>query len=239
MGEPHPLLELQRLDLEADGLRARRAGLPERAAHAACEAELAALVGAQAEVEARRTALGREEHQAETVVADLGAKAREVEGRLYSGQVTAIKELEALQHELQEWRRRQGEQEEAELALMEQQEGVAGEIAGLDAHRKALEAERARLRQVIGAAEAEIDAELARILEARGAVLAQVPADVCKRYEALRAAPPIRGRAVARIQGGACSGCRATLPIAFASGLEREPAGTVAPCPRCGRLLVT
>jgi uncharacterized protein len=239
MGQPHPLLELQRLDLEADQLRARRAGLPERAAHAAREVELTALARTRAEVEARRVALGQEEHQAATVVADLEAKAHEVEGRLYSGQVKAIKELEALQHELHEWRRRQGEQEEAELALMEQQEGVSGEIAALDARRKALEGERTGLREVIAAAEAEIDAALARILEARSAALPHVAGDVLKRYEALRAAPPIRGRAVVRIQGGACSGCRATLPIAFASGLEREPAGTIVACPRCGRLLVT
>jgi predicted nucleic acid-binding Zn-ribbon protein len=238
MRPPHPLLELQRLDLEADALRARRAALPERAAHAACEAELAALASRRGDAELRRVALGREERQAEARVADLDARAREVEARLYSGEVRVIKELEALQLELGEWRRRQGEQEEAELALMEQEERLAGETRELDERAEALAAQRAGLREAIAASEAEIDAALVRILEAREAASAQLEAAVRRRYDALRAAPPIRGRAVVAIEGGACSGCRATLPIAFAAGLEGEAAGTVVGCPRCGRLLV-
>jgi predicted nucleic acid-binding Zn-ribbon protein len=238
MGEPHPLLELQRLDLHADALRTRRAGLPERAACAAREAELAALAAAWDEAEAREAALGREEERAEALVTELRVKAREVETRLYSGEVKAIKELETLQHELREWQRRQGEQEGAELALMEQQERLAGELADLDARRERLGAERDALRAAVAAAEGEIDSELARTLEARAAMVAQLEPAILKRYEALRAAPPIRGRAAVEVRDDTCTGCRATLPIAFAAGLTGEPAGTIVACPRCGRLLV-
>lgn len=237
MGESHPLLELQRLDLYAQELRARRAGLPERAACAAGEAELAAIALARGEADARRVALGREEHRVEALVADLEAKASVVQARLYSGEIKAIKELEALQHELGEYRRRQGEQEDAEFALMEQEERLGAEIAELDARREALTARVAALGAAIAAAEAEIDAELARVLDARGGACAHVDGEMLARYERLRAAPPLRGRALAQIAGGACSGCRATLPIAFASRLPRGP-GATALCPRCGRILM-
>ena len=238
MADRHPLLEIQRLDLQADELRTRRAGLPERAACAGREAELAALAAPRAETEARRAALAREERLLEAKVADLGAKAREVEARLYSGEIKAIKELEALQHELGEWQRRHGEEEAAELALMEQEERAAAELAALGARRVALEAELGALRTSLAAAEAELDAELARLQEARGAASRELDASLLLRYDALRAAPPIRGRAAVGLADGACLGCSRALPIAFLSGLYGHAEGATALCPHCGRILV-
>lgn len=238
MSDTHPLLELQRLDLLGDELRARRAALPERAAAAACEADAASTSALRSEAEARRAALRREEHEAEASVADLEAKTRTVSARLYSGEVKAIKELEGLQLELRDCQRRQHEQEAAEFALLEREEQVSAEIAELDARCAALEAQRAALRAALGAAEAAIDAELGGVLEARAGALAQLEAPLVARYDRLRAAPPIRGRAAVRFTGDTCGGCRASLPIAFVTGLHGEPAGTTVPCPRCGRILV-
>jgi predicted nucleic acid-binding Zn-ribbon protein len=238
MSESHPLLSLQQPDLAVDGLRTRRATLPERAACATRAAELAALGTAREEAEGRRAALGREEHRAEALVADLAARTREVGERLYSGQVKAIKELEALQQELRECQRRQAEQETAELALMEQEETVGGEIAALDARRTALTEQLAQLTGALTAAEAEIDAELARLLAARDAAAAGLDPTLLARYETLRAAPPIKGRAVVRFADGVCAGCRSSLPIAFVSSLYGAAAGSTSACPRCGRILV-
>ncbi|HVH07301.1 MAG TPA: hypothetical protein VNE71_15015 [Myxococcota bacterium] len=238
MTDVHPLVEAQRLDLYADNLRARRAALPERAACVEKEAAVRALAAARAELEAGRTALGREERALEAAVADLDARAHDLETKLYSGQVKAIKELEALQHELKETRRRQAEQEAAELALLEQAEELDARVAGIDAEHGALDKALAELRARLAALEADLDGELARAALGRAQALAPVDAVLVKRYETLRAAPPIRGRAVVKIEGGACAGCRASLPIAFASELTGRAAGTTAACPRCGRILV-
>lgn len=238
MPERHPLLELQRLDLEADGLRAQRAGLPERAATAERDAALAKLASARAEADARAAALGHAEHEVETRVADLRARARDVETRLYSGEVKAIKELEGLQLELRDWQRKQGEEETTELALMEQQEALAAEIATLAARAEALATERAALALALTVRETEIDAALARILVARAAAGAALEPAVLTHYERLRIAPPNRGVAAVEIGNGVCLGCRATLPIAFAQTLEGRSPGTSVACPRCGRLLV-
>jgi hypothetical protein len=238
MRAPHPLLELQRLDLQARELREWRAGLPERATCAALEAEVAALVLVRAEMDARRVALGSEERRAEALVADLEARTREVEARLYSGQVKAVKELEALQHALAACRRRQSEQEEAELALLEQEERLTAEIAALDARHGELLAQLAELRAAIGTVEQEIDAELGRLVEARASASAQVDPALLARYERLRAAPLLRGRAAVQIADGSCSGCFETLPLALVGRLRREAACATVECPHCGRMLV-
>jgi predicted nucleic acid-binding Zn-ribbon protein len=229
---------LSRISQFADELRTRRAGLPERAACAGREAELAALARLLVETEARRAAIAREERLLEAKVADVGAKARELEARLYSGEIKALKELEALQQELGAWQRRRGEEEAAELALLEQEEHVAAELAALGARRAAVEAELGALRSSLAAAEAALDAELARLQEARGAASRELDASLLRRYETLRAAPPIRGRAAVHLADGACLGCSTSLPIAFLSGLHGQPEGATALCPRCGRILV-
>jgi uncharacterized protein len=121
---------------------------------------------------------------------------------------------------------------------MEQEEQVAGELAALDARAAALEAELAALRASLAAKEAQIDAELARLLGVRAAAAAELDAALLRRYDTLRAAPPIRGRAAVRITDGACLGCRRALPIAFVSSLYGAAAGATALCPHCGRILV-
>jgi predicted nucleic acid-binding Zn-ribbon protein len=237
VGDAHPILEVQRLDLEADALRARRAALGQRAACAAREAELRDVAARRADAEARRGALAAEERRVEERVAELAAKAREVEGRLYSGEVKALKELEGLQQELGGWQRRRADEEAVELALLEQDEGIAAELAELGARGAALEAELDALGASLAAAEVEIDAELARLAETRGRAAGSLEGALLRRYDALRVAPPIRGRAAVQISDGACLGCSRALPIAFVAGLHGAPPGATALCPHCGRIL--
>lgn len=238
MDEDAPLLELQQLDLCADALLAQRASLPERAALQQCEAELLALARAREEAEERRTALGREERRIETLVEDLEAHAREVEGTLYSGKVKAVRELEALQAELASFQRRQHEQEDAELALLEQEEKLDAEIAGVGARSAACEARAAELRGAIAAAESRIDAELAALLERRAALQPRLAAPCLAVYEKLRGQPKLAGRVTASAAGGTCRGCMNVLPTTVASLLQRHDTSGVVQCPRCSRILL-
>jgi len=238
MADPQPLLELQRLDSEADALRARRDALPERALLRDGEAEIATLASLRAEASEREVALGRDEHRVETQVTDARAKAQEIETTLYSGKIKVVNELKALQAELRSFQQRQREHEEAELALMEQQEQLAAEIAALDARNAALASEGGVLRAALEVAEAEIDAELARLADARAAVVTQLNPAALASYEKLRAMPRFKGRVVARIESEMCNGCFGAVPIAFASRFAQEAADTTTECPRCGRLIL-
>lgn len=238
MTDPHPLLGIQRIDLIADALHARRAGLPERAALRDCEAASADLARERTDAEARLAELERAERRAEAEVADARAKAREAEATLYSGRIKVAKELEALQASLRELQRGQGAHEETELALMAQEEELADAIAAMGARHAALEAEAAALRTALGAAEAEIDGTLAELAVERTALVERLSPSTLTKYEKLRAAPPLKGKAAVRIDGGSCGGCWGAIPIALASRFEREPADATAECPRCGRILL-
>jgi predicted nucleic acid-binding Zn-ribbon protein len=238
MASENPLLELQRLDSNADALRARRAGLPERAALLGCAAELAALANQREELRGRHAVLDREEHRVEILVADLGAKAREVESTLYSGKVTASRELQALQLELRDFQRRQGEREAEELALMEQAEQLDAEGGAMELRRLALGKEVDALHAALAAAEAEIDGELAQLAGERAAVAPSLPPELLAMYEKLRAFPRLAGRVAVRFERGTCTGCRGALPIVVVSRIEREPTGATIQCPQCQRLLV-
>jgi predicted nucleic acid-binding Zn-ribbon protein len=237
MSEDHPLLELQRLDSRCDALRARRAGLPERALLRGCESELAAVAQRREELRGQRTAFDREERRVEALVADLEAKARAVERDLYSGRITAPRELEALQLELSMIQRQQREREEEELVVLEQEERADGEATALDARRASLEEQAAGLRAALAEAEADIDAELGRLAAERPARVSRLSEVLLAAYEALRPHPRLAGRVAASIQGGACGGCHMALPTAAASRFAQEPSGAIIHCPHCGRIL--
>lgn len=237
MPEAEPLLELQRLDSSADAARKRCAELPERAALREQEAEAAALAAARADADERRRVLGGQLREVEAAVADLAAKAREVEHSLYSGGTTALRELGALQDELRDVQRRQGEREEAELVVMEQEEQLDAEIAELGARGAAIEARSTELRSAIAAEEARTDAEIAVLAAERALVAPQIPDALLAEYEKLRVVPRLAGRAAARLRGETCGGCSVSLPITAAARIRREPA-EIAHCPRCGRILV-
>jgi predicted nucleic acid-binding Zn-ribbon protein len=238
MADSHPLHELQRVDAEADALRARRDALPERALLRDAETEGAALSVQHADALTRHGALAREEHRIETAVTDARTKAQEIEASLYSGNVKVVKELQALQAELRAFQQRQREHEEAELGLMEQQEQQGAEIAALDARRAALAKDVAGWQAALAAAEAEIDAELARLDVARAAVLPGIVAAVMATYEKLRAMPRLKGRVVAQIESETCNGCWGAVPIAFATRFAQQAPDATTECPRCGRLLL-
>lgn len=232
------LLELQRLDAEGDALRARRAALPERAALRECDTRAAALEAERTAVEERRAALAAEERRLEGEVAAVDARAKEVEAKLYSGEVKAVSELEGLQLEFDSFRRRKGELEEEELAVLEQVEAAEGELAALAAQRAELDARAAELAAALAAAEAAIDAELEGIAGVRAGVAPGLTAEVLGTYGALREVERLEGQVIARFEGGRCVGCRVSLPINDAVRVRQAPPDVFVQCPRCSRLLV-
>jgi uncharacterized protein len=233
------LLELQHLDSRVDELRARRSGLPERTLLREGEAAMAELVRRGAEAAERRVTLAREERRTAGSVNDLEARTREVESTLYSGRVTAIRELEALQLELRECQRRQAEREDEELLVMEQQEQLDGEIAAMDARQELLGIQAAELRAVIEAAESQIDTEIEHLVAQRSALTPQLPAPVLAVYEKLRSLPRLGGKVAVSVAGGACGGCKMIIPTILTSRLHRTPPETTVQCLHCQRILVS
>src|SRR5690606_12940992 len=125
----------------------------------------------RAQVE-ERTVVGdtrREVAKAESDVEQVRQRAARHQGRLDSGAVSA-KEAQALQSELTQLAKRQGDLEEVELEVMERLEQAEGRLAELEAQEAAIAADIARHTEARDAEWATIDAELESIATERAAV---------------------------------------------------------------------
>jgi predicted nucleic acid-binding Zn-ribbon protein len=232
-----PLLVLQEHDLALDRLRHRRAALPERAAVADADAAVTAL---DAEIDRRRGPLAdltrtQEGHEAEAL--RLAAQADAADARLYSGEITSPKELQALQADVAQLRRHQSAVEDLALAVMEEREPLEAEVGALEAQRTALVAARDDHRDALRSAEAAVDAEIGAEQGLRDAAAAALAPTVLALYERCRSASATRV-GVARLVGSTCQGCRLTIPATEVDALRNAPPGTIAHCDNCGAILV-
>jgi predicted nucleic acid-binding Zn-ribbon protein len=192
--------------------------------------------------EARRTfaaadselaALRREQKRLDAQGQSLTARIVPEEKRLYDGSVKNPKELSSIQHEVEllKEQRRRIEDELLELLgrleVAEREHGVALEaVTRLEAEwekeQRDLKLEATRLQDSIARADARREAQRTRLTPRALQV-----------YEGVRKRRG--GMAVARIQGGACGGCRVSLPDAvrkLAFSAEQIPQ-----CPNCERIL--
>lgn len=232
------LLEVQEFDLGADALRKQREELPQRAAQRRAQEATDALDLTIAEHEGRRSALNDRERALAETVAEAASRAAEVESQLYSGEVTAAKDLQALQQELELQRAKQRELEDGELELLEEMESADGEIAAQREKREALAARVREIGDEIREAEDEIDRQLADLAARRVGPAGQVPEATLILYDKRRAKPSLRGRGVAMLGAGNCTGCRVTLPVMEYSRIKLAPDDALECCPSCSRVLV-
>lgn len=230
------LLELQTRDTAIDRLRHRRDTLPERAALEAVQAELGVLRQQLAEETARREEVAREEQRFDDEARSLEDRAAEVERRMYSGEVTSPRELQALQADVDQLRRHRGGLEDRELEVMERRESLDAEVARLGARAGELETEAERLGAALAEVDKEIDGEMAVESTSRDEVAATVDAGLLADYETCR--QRARGMGAARLNGTTCQGCHLSIPSVEAERIRKSPPGTVAHCDNCGCILV-
>ncbi len=230
------LLAVQERDTAIDRLRHRRDTLPERAALAEADARLRELTPLLADARARRDDVAREERRLDDEARALEQRAIETEKRLYSGEISSARELQAMQADIEQLRRHRSSVEDDELALMEQRESLDAEVAAFEAQIAGIEAGVADQRAALAEQEATIDGEIAQESGARGELTRDLPADLLTTYERCRA--QARGVGAARLVGRTCQGCHLDIPATEAERIKRAADGTVAFCDNCGCILV-
>ncbi|HEX2041525.1 MAG TPA: C4-type zinc ribbon domain-containing protein [Acidimicrobiales bacterium] len=230
------LLRVQEHDTAADRLRHRRATLPELAELAAVEKSLAEVESALADASARLAAVAREQRRLEDELAATEGRIADLERRLYSGVVSAPRELQAMQADVESLRRRRSALEDDVLGRMAAREPLDAEVSALEAERARLDGEGARLRGVVAEAQAGIEAELAGEEARRAEAAAGLPADLTALYERLRVRHG--GVGAAPLVGARCGGCHLTLPATEVDRIRREPPEALVTCDQCGRILV-
>ena len=193
-------------------------------------------------VEARRTVTEREEalraaekefKEREWNTDELQQKIEPLEHRLYEGRINNPKELADLQKDVESLKRRHSElddqaleamegQEQAQQALAEAQRSLQQITEDCAAEQEELRGRQASLKEVIGMLEGRRTEQGARIDDG-----------LLRLYDQLRTTR--QGRAVAKVEGGACQGCRISLPMNL---VQRARSGSdVVQCSSCERVL--
>jgi predicted nucleic acid-binding Zn-ribbon protein len=222
------VLEIQESDMAADRLRHRRETLAERAELASVEERLEALESRLAAARARHAVVAERQAKLEAEAAALDRRIGEIDRRLYSGTVSASRELLAMSAEIDSLRGLCTSVENDALAAMEEAEPLAA--------RAALGAEADRLRAAIVEAESVIDDEVAAQERVKAGMVGSVPVELLARYERLRA--QLGGIGAARLVGSSCSGCHLTLPMSELARIKKRPLDELVFCDQCGRILV-
>jgi predicted nucleic acid-binding Zn-ribbon protein len=237
MAEPFDtLMEVQDHDTALDQLRHRIETLPERSELAGVNQRRQALAATASEVGGRVDDLAGRQHRLEEQIAATAKRRHEIEVRMQSGDVSASRDLQAMDHEVHQLTGRQSVLEEEEILLLEEEEPLDTELAALRAEMVSLEVEAQRLGAAIEVAESDIavaiTAEEARRAERAGAL----PAELAERYELLRSR--LGGVGAARLVGERCDGCHLTLSSIEIERIRRLPSEEFATCPQCDRILV-
>ena len=235
--EQQALLDLQALDTSIDQNRHRRATLVERSALDDLErrrqqtrAALDAAATARDEVAGRQEVL-------ESELAGAERRSGEVSRRLYSGEVSASRELQAMSEELESLKARVSAIEDQILEVLEEREPLDALVGGHEAELAGLDAESDAATAALAKAEAAVDADIAGLEAQRKEVAVRVAPSLLPEYERLRSR--LGGVAVARLVGNRCDGCHLTLPATELDRIRHLPPGELVTCDQCGRILVT
>lgn len=236
MSDLDALLALQDLDSARDQVRHRRAHLPERAELATIDRQAAQLDTTIRTVTTARDEIAVRQAAIEAELAATEERAASVNRRLYGGEVSASRELQALAADVDSLKARASGLEDQVLELMEQREPLDAALTDGTAQRAALDERRQTTIGALAQSEVAVDEELARLDRRREESAQAVPADALATYERLRTR--LDGVAVARLVGNHCDGCHLSLPSMELDRIRHLPPDEVVTCEQCGRILV-
>ena len=235
-GSVHPLLEIQRLDTETEQLQHRRANLSQRQDLKAVRAEQSELQRQIDTVALQRIEVLTRQKRLEDEAAIIQAKADVDDNRLYSGEITAIRDLQALQEEIAGLRSRQGMLEERAIEALVEAEELSEQAESLEEKRRFNDERITVLEAELSSAEAAIDEQLAALSAARTECAGAAEAAAVAKYERMREmfGP---STAVSFDPSSGC-GCPHQMPAVEVARIKRCAEGEVLDCAECGRLVL-
>lgn len=230
------LLEVQAHDTVIDQLRHRLATLPERASLRQVEARLSAIEQRTKATQTDRDELATRQAGIEQQIESSKARKKELERRMYGGQVTSPRDLQAMDDEIKHLSRHISELEDREIEVIEALEPLEGELQAADVERDSLDNDASRFREAIDHSERETRAEVHAEEEQRAKAAKGVPSILLTRYDQLR--NKLGGTGAARLVGNSCGGCHLTLPAMEIDRIRKAAPDAVITCDQCGRILV-
>jgi predicted nucleic acid-binding Zn-ribbon protein len=228
------LLEVQEIDTAVDRLRARRAVLTSGAEADAARGAADAAENVLGELGLRIDAIGRDQLRVEHEVDSLTQKSAAEERRLYDGSIANTKELESLQREIENLKKRRADREDELLGMMEEREGLETAAAEARVESDRLRARSDEVSTSAGDELARIETDLAALSSKREDVVPAIDPELLELYDDLRAQK--KGIGVAELVDGVCQGCHEKLSAMEMDRIKHTDG--VRRCEHCRRIVV-
>jgi predicted nucleic acid-binding Zn-ribbon protein len=231
--DQHELLRVQELD-SAIAHAARAIASPSQAAR------LAELEPQTADARSRRLAVSGELDDANAELTRLESDVAVVEARMARDServqnTASVKDVAALEAELEALRRRRSDLEDIELSIMERTEGLEAQLGELDAERAGLDQEITALHAARDEEIAGWERKRADAVADRAAVVSALPADLVALYEKQRSR---YGIGAARLVGGVSLGSNMKLSPSDLADVHAAADDDVVLCPDSGAILI-
>ncbi len=231
----HDLLEVQHLDVEADQLLHKRATLPQREQLQAAQDDRQRLIAEIEQTALTRIEVATRQKRYEDEAQIVASRIDTDEKRLYSGEVTGLRDLQALQEEIASLRHRQSGLEDEALNAMEEAEVLSARATDLNAEVDLRDRTITELNIEISSAETGIDARLEAVRSRREELETELDSSLIADYQRLR--PMFGSATVVRFEAGKCIGCPSMMPAMEADRMKYTTAEVVS-CDECGRIVL-
>jgi uncharacterized protein len=228
------LWQLQQLDIALEQQRRRLTRLPQAEAFAAADRQLAEHRAAVAVAAKQFSDAEATIESTERAAAELTAKRTRLEQQLKT--VSEARQADALTHEIDGLNLQRDELDDRELEAMDQQSEAEARLHELAAHEDSLVAAREAAAALLDTARAIGAGDEADLSARYHAAREALNLDEIALYDAQRAHHG--GVGIAKLVGSRCDGCHLDLSRAEVDAIRALPAGELADCPQCGRVLV-
>lgn len=230
------LLQVQEKDSQILAANHEITELPERRAIEATQKDIEQLKEALKALEAEVHENNRTQKRLEDEVATIQERNDSQKGKLYGGEVIAIKELQALEMDIASLKERQTVIEDQIIEVMELNEPIENEILNLVQQQQSHIENEAQLREDLQKAIKEIEIRISQIQAEISHLTKDLPSELINEYENLRSRPGHVG--IAKLVNRTCNGCNLELPAVEIDRIKKLSEDSLINCEECGCILV-
>ena len=153
--------------------------------------------------------------------------------RMRMNRIKNVKELQAVQREIDQIKQSNGVLEEELIKIMQDIDGIKAQIQTKEAELGAIREEWQKKQRELNAEITGIDEAVSAAATRRQSIASQVTGDLISRYELIFSRRG--GTAVVEVAGGICQGCYMNIPPQLWNEIIKSE--KVHLCPSCQRIL--
>jgi len=230
------LLQVQEKDSQILAANHEIKELPERKEIEATQKDIEELKQVLKAKESEVHENNRIQKRLEDEVATIEERTGNQKGKLYGGEVIAIKELQALEMDIESLKEHQTVIEDQIIEVMELNEPIEDEILNLIQQQQSYEENEAKLRETLKKGIKEIEIRISQIQAEISQITKDLPSELINEYESLRSRPGHVG--IAKLVNRTCNGCNLELPAVEVDRIKKLSEDSIINCEECGCILV-